>query len=87
MESLHGDSSSPSIREASTMAALEDVEVEGEGLLADSRGGMQEYGRSNTEKASGCDGRSGQSLQEGVKSDGAAYLNHGICGNSKHPMR
>ncbi|KAA8524186.1 hypothetical protein F0562_010383 [Nyssa sinensis] len=53
------------------------------GLLANSKGGMQEYGRSNAQEALGCDGRSCQNLQEGVKSDGAAHRNQGICGNSK----
>ncbi|KAA8525783.1 hypothetical protein F0562_007638 [Nyssa sinensis] len=54
------------------------------GLLADSKGGMQEDGRSNTQEALGCDGGSCQSLQGEVKSDGAAHLNRGIkaCRNS-----
>ncbi|KAA8519128.1 hypothetical protein F0562_013398 [Nyssa sinensis] len=52
------------------------------GFLADSKGGVQEYGRSNSQEALGCDGRSFQSFKEGGQLDGTAHLGQVICGNT-----
>ncbi|KAA8531315.1 hypothetical protein F0562_006024 [Nyssa sinensis] len=74
MESLHGDSSTPSLRGRRS-------------LNNGSHGGRGGRGRSNTQEALGCDERSFQSLKERGKSDGAAPLSQVICGNNTLPIR